>query len=129
MADDRFARLSADDLQSILENRDSANTKNCIEAAKRILADYCGAKELIYDEIIEKPKASIAEFLINFYAEVRKKNGDFYSRTSMISLHFGIQRHFLAKRKFNSLILSNRLQLQVYQSKKQTRPDHLITLT
>ena len=59
MADDRFARLSADDLQSILENRDSANTKNCIEAAKRILADYCGAKELIYDEIIEKPKASI----------------------------------------------------------------------
>ena len=93
MADNRFARLSADDLQSILENRDSANTKNCIEAAKRILADYCGAKELIYDEIIEKPKASIAEFPINFYAEVRKKNGDFYSRTSMVSLRFGIQRH------------------------------------
>jgi hypothetical protein len=85
-ADDRFTRLSADDLQSILENRDSANTKNCIEAGKRILADYCGAKELIYDEIIEKPKASIAEFLINFYAEVRKKNGDFYSRTSMIGI-------------------------------------------
>jgi hypothetical protein len=56
---------------------------------------------LIYDEIIEKPKASIAEFLINFYAEVRKKNGDFYSCTSMISLPFGIQRHFLAKRKFD----------------------------
>jgi intergrase/recombinase len=59
MADDRFARLTADHLQSILENRDSVNTKNCTEAAKRILADYCGAKELIYDEIIEKPKASI----------------------------------------------------------------------
>ena len=28
---------------------------------------------------------------------------------------------------FNSLILSNRPQLQVYQSKKQTRPDHLKT--
>ena len=69
MVDDRFARLSADDLQSILENRDSANTKNCIEAAKRILADYCGAKELIYDEIIEKPKASIwtEMLLLMFY--------------------------------------------------------------
>jgi hypothetical protein len=71
MADDRLAWLSAEYLQSILENRECANIKHCIEAGKRILADYCGAKELIYVEIIEKPKASIAEFLINFYAEVR----------------------------------------------------------
>jgi hypothetical protein len=33
------------------------------------LADYCGAKELIYDEIIEKPKASIwtEMLLLMFY--------------------------------------------------------------
>ena len=31
-------------------------------------------------------------FFINFYAEVRKQNGELYSRSSMVNIRFGLQR-------------------------------------
>jgi hypothetical protein len=40
MANDRFASLTTDELQELLENRDSSNTTNAIRAAKRIFLDY-----------------------------------------------------------------------------------------
>jgi hypothetical protein len=39
MTADRFASLSADELQALLEDRDSSNTKNEIGAVKRILLE------------------------------------------------------------------------------------------
>ena len=101
MADElRFARLSSEELQAILENRDSSNTKQCIESSKRVFSMYCTEKGLMVDEVLQKTKGEIAEFLINFYAEVRRKDGELYSRSSMISIRFGLQRVF-QKRKFD----------------------------
>jgi hypothetical protein len=44
MAADKLASLSADELQALLEDRDSSNTKNEIGAVKRILLEYCSVK-------------------------------------------------------------------------------------
>lgn len=38
--------------------------------------------------------------LINFYSELRRKDGELYSRSSMISIRFGLQR-FLQKIKYD----------------------------
>ena len=97
----RFAELNKTDLSNILENRDSANTKSVIQASTRILREYCASKEVEEDDVLQKTKDDLAEFLINFYAECRKKNGDFYSRASMVSIRFGLQRHFLSLRKLD----------------------------
>lgn len=98
---DRFASLSSEELQEILENRDSSNTKSVIVAAKRILKDYCVAKDLDLTEVEQKSPADLTDFLINFYAEIRKKNGEFYSRSSLVSIRFGLQRHFQSIRNFD----------------------------
>ena len=101
MAADRFASLSADELQALLEDRDSSNTKNVILAAKRILMEYCDVKNIVVEELLTKPKEEICCFLINFYAEIRKKDGNLYSRSSMISIRFGLQRYFQSQLKFD----------------------------
>ena len=99
--DERFASLSSNQLQSILENRDSSNTKQVVEMAKRILNEYCVAKSLIFEGLRTKTKEEIAETLLSFYAEVRKKDGDVYSRSSMISIRFGLSKYFQSMRKFD----------------------------
>ena len=40
-------------------------------------------------------------FFINFYAEIKKKAGELYSRSSLINIIFGMQRHFQSLRKFD----------------------------
>ena len=71
---ERFASLSSEDLQSMLENRDSSNTKQCEEAAKRVLNQYCSAKEWDSGRLEKYKGRNRRELFINFYAEVRKQN-------------------------------------------------------
>ena len=102
MANDRFASLTTDELQELLENRDSSSTKNVIGAAKRIFLDYCRAKSINSEELIHQSKEEIEwVFFINFYAEIRKKDGELYSRSSLINIIFGMQRHFQLLSKFD----------------------------
>lgn len=89
-----FATLTSEELQAILENRDSSNTKQCIDSAKRVFITCCTEKGLIVDNILQKPKGEIAEILINFYAELKRKDRELYSRSSIISIRFGLQRFF-----------------------------------
>ena len=39
--------------------------------------------------------------MINFYAEIKKKDGEPYSRSSLVSILLGMQRHFQSLRKFD----------------------------
>ena len=52
--------MSSADLQSLLENRDSSNTKQCVEAAKRVLDQYFAAKELDSGRLLKKEE--VADF-------------------------------------------------------------------
>ena len=104
MANDRFASLTTDELQELLENRYSSNTKNVIGAAKRIFPDHCRTKSINSEELIQQSKEEKKCSLINFYAEIRKKGGELYSCSSLISIRFGMQRHFQSLRKFDIII-------------------------
>jgi hypothetical protein len=104
MANDRFVSLTTYELQELLENRDSSNTIFFIGAAKCIFLDHCRAKSINCEELIQQPKEEISCSLINFYAEIRKKDGELYSCSSLISIRFGMQRHFQLLRKFDIII-------------------------
>ena len=75
MANDRFSFQTTDELQELLENRDNSQ-KNVIGAVKRIFLDYCRVKSINSEELIQQSKEEIGCFLINFYAEIRKKDGN-----------------------------------------------------
>ena len=59
---ERFASLSSEDLQSLLENRDSSNTKQCVEAAKRVLDQFCTAKELDSGRFLKIQRKELQNF-------------------------------------------------------------------
>ena len=93
---ERFASVSEDELCRLIEEKDSKNTKRATKASVKVFNEYLQEKNL------KKPhhddKVPLANVLKRFYAEARKKSdGSPYSKSSMTSLRFGLNRHFKTK--------------------------------
>lgn len=90
---ERFASVSEEKLKFLIENKDSKNTKRTTKTSVKILDDYLREKNL------EEPqdKTPLACVLKKLYAEARKIDGSSYSKRSMTSLRFRINRHFKTK--------------------------------
>ena len=71
MAADIFASLSDEELQALLEDRDSSNTNNIIGPSKRILL----VDHIDVDEMVAKSKEESWCF---FYQLLRRDSGDFF---------------------------------------------------
>jgi integrase len=97
----RFASVEDEELDNILNNRDSSNTKNVIRMATNVLREYVNENSILMEDFEQLPKQDLCEKLRTFYASLRNKKGEFYSKKSMISIRYGIQRHFLKVRKFD----------------------------
>ena len=94
----RFASLNDEDLLRIIDERDSKNTKNVISASKRILNEYLKEKNGTFksiDDLSEADVKDIVATLRKFYGEVRKTDGSLYAKKSLITLRFGLQKHFM----------------------------------
>ena len=65
----KFASLTEQDIEKIVENRDSQNTKRSTKVAKELFADYVKEKKLREPE----EKKELAQTLKTFYVEARKK--------------------------------------------------------
>ena len=96
---ERFPEVGDRDLAEILEKRSSKNTKNVMKTALNIVKAYCSAKSVDFHEIEHLTEADLVTFLKKFYVSVRKQKGEYYSKKSMISLRYGLQRHFLKIRE------------------------------
>ena len=91
----RFQTLNELDLQHILDERDSKNTKSLIKAAVGILSEYAIHKNTMLQHL--ETSMTISEldtFLRSFYAEARKADGTRYVKKSIVSIRYGIQKHF-----------------------------------
>jgi hypothetical protein len=62
MANDRFASLTTDELQELLENQDSSNTKKCYRSCKTHISWLLWAKSINPEELIQQSKEEIACF-------------------------------------------------------------------
>lgn len=90
----RFASLTEQDIEKIVEDKNSQNTKRSTKVAKELFADYAKEKKLREPE----EKKELAQTLKTFYVEARKKDGSFYSMGSLETLRFGLNRHFKSTR-------------------------------
>ena len=91
----RFQTLNELDLQHILDERDSKNTKSLIKVAVGILSEYAIHKNTMLQHL--ETSMTISEldtFLRSFYAEARKADGTTYAKKSIVSIRYGIQKHF-----------------------------------
>ena len=74
-------------------SEESKNTNKATDVSWRIFAHFLEEKYPdINIEVITK--FELNDILSKFYVEVRKKNGDMYTKSSMNSIRFGIQRKF-----------------------------------
>ena len=77
-----FASLTEQDIEKIVENRDSQNTKRSTKVAKELFADYVKEKKLREPE----ERKELAQTLKTFYVEARKK--DFVQCKTVIRFGF-----------------------------------------
>ena len=92
----RHASLSDADFEELILKKDSKNTRSVIGKGVKQLNEYCKEKKLAYPE--QRSNEELDELLGQFYAEVRKQDGDFYCKKSMQATRYGLQRHFDATR-------------------------------
>ena len=88
----RFASLGEEELDEIIDQKDARSTKKVINTAMNVLKAYSEYKGFSISETITA--IELSKFLRSFYAEVRRSNGELYSKRSMITLRYGLQRHF-----------------------------------
>ena len=101
----RFSRLSAEEIQHLIEGKDSENTRKATKNAVVKFLAYCNEVKpeegpVKNKESLEKiPKNELNELLANFWPNATKKNGDSYKKSALMGIRFGLQTHFLQKRE------------------------------
>jgi hypothetical protein len=90
----RFAQNSDTEIQSILNSKDSDNTKRATKAALTVFTQYLveNNKSIDLNSLITNQE--VADTLISFYADARKKNGGKYKLSGLRVIRFGLARHF-----------------------------------
>ena len=99
----RFITVNDIDLNKLLIDKDSKNTQQATKVAFNIFECYLLEKKICLDYKAVTAK-TLNDVLKRFYAEVRKQNGTLYSKTTMTSIRFGIQRKFKEIRKDINII-------------------------
>ena len=90
--ENRFASLTEDQLNSIIEESDAKNTKRSTKTAITIFRNYLSSKGLNID-FENFTSTDLDKILTKFYAEIRQENGDFYKKSTLITIRHGINRY------------------------------------
>lgn len=91
----RFHLVNENELMEFIDSADSENTKKQIKYGLSVFNDFCQRAKMDYETIDNK---SLDFLLSQFYAGARNQKGELYSKKSMQSIRYGLQRHFLTER-------------------------------
>ena len=89
----RFPELTESDLNCLIEQKNSDNTKRATKVAVSVFRQYLGERKVDENELLTS-KVKLVAVLRKFYAEARKKNGELYMKASLVAIRFGLQRFF-----------------------------------
>ena len=95
MASSRFANMSDEDMEKLVEDASSQNTKNVINVAWKVFEQYIVEKLHIRPSCLQDMSAeSLVPVLMKFYCNVRNRNREPYAKKTMISIRYGLQKKF-----------------------------------
>ena len=94
----RFADVSDNDSNKLLEDRHSINTKHSTTLAWRVFEAYTQAKNINLD-LLSIEKSELCEILRKFYVEIRKSDGTMYTKSSFRTIRGGLQCKIYESRK------------------------------
>jgi len=88
----RFADISNQQLETIVQDKDAKNTRRSTDQAVRLFRKYLQEKEL--DPAFESyDKQTLDKILCKFYAEARTVDGELYKKSSLRTTRHGLNRH------------------------------------
>lgn len=88
----RFASLSEEQLNCLVDEKDSVSTKNSTKYAVNVFRQYLKEKNES-EEFESCNREELDTLLRSFYAELRNSKGNLYKKTSLQSIRTGISRH------------------------------------
>ena len=92
----RFPELTESDLNCLIEQNNSDNTKKATKVAVSVFRQYLEERKVDEKELLtaKVTGGNLAAVLRKFHAEARKKNGELYTKASLVAIRFGLQRFF-----------------------------------
>ena len=91
---DRFPSLTEEDLESIQNESKVESTVKAMKFWSSVFLEYLREKKTEID-LKTCSAEKLAKVLKKLYAEVRRKDGSFYQRTSLRGLRAGIRHHIM----------------------------------
>ena len=104
-----FSRLLEEEIQNLIEGKDSENTRKATKNAVFTFLAYWNKVEPDNEQVESTesleiiPKKELNELLANFWQNAMKQNGDSNKNSALMGIRFGLQRHFLLKREFDMI--------------------------
>lgn len=85
--------------EELLEGRNSKTTSNVISMAVKIIRYYLEDKaiNIPVEDLENDSNEKLKSVLKKFYAELRKKNGELYSKSSLMSIRYGLHAETFSK--------------------------------
>ena len=87
----RFASVSDEDIASLVDNKDSANTKKATKLTVHVFEQYMKAKNICCNFESVTP-TELNNLLQRFLVEARKQNREMYTKSSLTTIRFGLWR-------------------------------------
>ena len=103
----RFSRLSEEEIQNLIEGKNSENTREATKNAVVTFLAYWNEvkpeneKAKKYKIAGKFPKKELNELLANFWPNTKKQNGDIYKKSALMGIRFGLQILFLLNGEFD----------------------------
>lgn len=105
MSHNRFANLGEGDLQKLQqEHRYSSNTTSTTAYAMRLFNEFLQNRRLLTSDLVLEDTANQDNIISQFFASVRKEDGNLMKRMTFETLKYGLSRHL--RDKLNIDILS-----------------------
>ena len=86
----RFSTVQFDEF--VQDNLDSRNTKDLTNFSVKILRDFCLDRDQSA-EFEELDAGSLCDLLCDFYPNIRTVSGGYYSKSSLLAIRQGLNRH------------------------------------
>ena len=93
----RFVRQNANNIDSLIDEKNSANTTRVINSSVNVIRSFCSETGQDVLDLYSSPTSELQRFLKEFYGGLLTAEGGIYAKRTMISIRYGLQKHFLTK--------------------------------
>ena len=88
-------------IDSLIDEKNSANTTREINSSVNGLRSFCSETGQDVLDLYSSPTSELQGFHKEFYGGLRTAEGEIYTKRTMISIRYWLQKHFLKKRKID----------------------------